>query len=291
LQELHLPHREGLSVLAIRKILFPVDFSEQCAGAARYVEALAGRFEAEIMLLHVVANGERVLACELQDARQAQLDSFLADELKYFTTHRQCVPGDAATEIVKAARSWKPDLVMMPTHGVGSFRRLLLGSVTAKVLHDVNCPVWTSVHAEGAPRLEQITCAKVMCAVDLGERSRAVVEWASALAGEYAAPLGIVHAIPPVEASAAARYLDQEYVVDLTVAAKCRIAAIQGVAGTDAEVFVDAGETAKLVRCAAKEFRADVLVIGRHSQQGLAGHLRHNAYGILRESPCPVISL
>lgn len=278
-------------MLEIKKILFPVDFSEQCAGAARYVEALAGRFEAEIMLLHAVPNGEDTLAEELLPGRESRLNFYLADELKYFTTHRKCVPGGAASEIVKAARSWKPDLVAMPTHGGGTFRRLLLGSVTAKVLHDLDCPVWTTVHAEKAPPLEDITCAKVMCAVDLSDRSRGVVEWAAALASEYGAPLGIVHAIPPVEASAAARYLDQEYSVDLTVAAKCRIAAIQGLAGTDAEVFVDAGETAQIVRCAAKVFGANVLVIGRHSRKGMAGHLRHNAYGIIRESPCPVISI
>jgi nucleotide-binding universal stress UspA family protein len=44
---------------ALQKILFPVDFSERCAGAARYVEALAGRFQAEILLLHAVDRGDR----------------------------------------------------------------------------------------------------------------------------------------------------------------------------------------------------------------------------------------
>jgi nucleotide-binding universal stress UspA family protein len=278
-------------VLTVKKILFPVDFSEECVGAARCVEALAGRFEAEILLLHVVSHGEQVLAEELLPARQAQLDLFLADELKYFTTHRQCILGDAATGIVNIARSWKPDLLMMPTHGLGMFRRLLLGSVTAKVLHDVKCPVWTGIHSAQAPPLERISCKKVLCAIDLAKRSGEVLHWAIQLAGEYDAELAIVHAIPPVEATAAARLLDQEYVLDLTVAAKCRLAALQGSAGTNVQVFVDTGETSKVVRCAAKEFGADMLVIGRHSQAGFAGYLRHNAYGILRESPCPVISI
>lgn len=38
----------------IKKILFPVDFSDTCLGAARYVEAFVGHFEAELMLLHVI---------------------------------------------------------------------------------------------------------------------------------------------------------------------------------------------------------------------------------------------
>jgi nucleotide-binding universal stress UspA family protein len=276
---------------AIQKILFPVDFSAHCTGAARYVEAMAGRFEAEIMLLHVVADGEQVLAHELRPARQAQLDAFLVSELKYFTTHRLCALGDPAATIVEIARSWNADLVMMPTHGLGFFRRLLLGSVTAKVLHDLDCPVWTGIHTEETPPLEKITCSKVMCAVDLGERSRSVLEWAAFLAREYDAELGIAHAVPVVESLAPAGFMDREVVTALTAEAKTRIAELQAAAGTNAAVFVNGGAPPKVVTCAAKEFGADLLVIGRHGGGGGAGHLRHNAYAILRESPCPVVSI
>ena len=189
------------------------------------------------------------------------------------------------------ARSWNPDLVMMPSHGMGFFRRLLLGSVTAKVLHDLDCPVWTGVHAEKAPPLERIACTRVLCAVNLSERSSSVLEWAAALAREYDAHLGIVHAIPSVEASAAAQFLDQEYVEDLEAVAKDAIVGLQLAAQTDAEVLVNRGEISKVVHCATKEFVADLLVIGRQSRTGLAGHLPHSAYGILRESQCPVISI
>ena len=48
----------------------------------------------------------------------------------------------------KWAKANQIDLIMMPTHGYGRFRALLLGSVTAKVLHDADCPVWTAVHRE-----------------------------------------------------------------------------------------------------------------------------------------------
>ena len=69
----------------IKKILFPVDFSASCQGAARYVEAFAGRFEAEIMLLHAVSMGEHNLAEELFPRCEAQLAAYLTDELKYYT--------------------------------------------------------------------------------------------------------------------------------------------------------------------------------------------------------------
>ena len=278
-------------MLAIKKILFPVDFSRRCIGAARYVEAMAGRFEAEIMLLHVVGDGEHTLASELYGMRKAQLDTFLDDELKYYSVQKECVIGDAAEKIIEAACSWGPDLVMMPTYGLGHFRRLLLGSTTAKILHDLECPIWTDVHAEDAPELEDIACRKILCAVDMDERSDCVLAWGAYLAAEYQAQLGIVHAVPAIEASAPARFLDQEFSAHLTAEARKRIAELLQGRKVKADTFIEAGEPAKVTNQIAQTFGADLLVIGRHAKGGLAGHLRQNAYAILREAPRPVLSV
>jgi nucleotide-binding universal stress UspA family protein len=275
----------------IKKILFPVDFSASCLGAARYVEAFAGRFEAEIMLLHVVGMGEYSLADELLPRVQAQLDAYLTDELKYFTTRRMCVTGHAAHEIVDEARSWGPDLVMMPTHGMGAFRRFLIGSVTAKVLHDLDCPVWTGAHTEAAPPLEQIHCRRILCAVDLKDRSQNVLEWAAWLAGEQQAELRIVHATPTLPPGYLAGNLEEELAQSVAQQAKRRVEILQEAIGSDARTVICSGDIAKVVACAAKDFRADLVVIGRHSGAGAGGYLRRHAYAILRESPCPAISI
>lgn len=47
--------------------------------------------------------------------------------------------GEPAAEIVAYANNHDSDLIIMPTHGYGVFRRRLLGSITAKVLHDSDC--------------------------------------------------------------------------------------------------------------------------------------------------------
>jgi len=276
----------------IKKILFPVDFSERSIGAARYVEALAGRFNAELMLLHVVTDGTHTLAEMLEPARREQLDSFLKEELKYIQTQRVCIVGDdLAASIVETARSWQPDLVMMPTHGLGFYRRLLLGSVTAKVLHDWEGPVWTDVHSETAPELEQITVRRILCAIGLDANSPCVFSWGTFLAREYGAELAIVHAVPTPEASVPVKYLDEEYAAALAVEARKRIEALESASGLEARILVERGEPAAAVSKVAKDFGADVLVIGRHSTSGLAAHLKQNAYAILRDSPCPVISV
>jgi nucleotide-binding universal stress UspA family protein len=54
---------------------------------------------------------------------------------------------------------------------------------------------------------------------------------------------------------------------------------------------VKPGNAAKVVAEAAREFAADLLVIGRHDGTGISGYLHPNAYNILRDSPCPAISI
>ena len=271
----------------IKKILFPVDFSNACVGAARYVEAFAGQFEAEIMLLHAASREDDRLG-------KMKLDGFLASELKSFTTHRVYKTDqvqDPSRTIAETARSWNPDLVMMPTHGLGFFRSHLLGSVTAKTLHDLKCPIWTSVHTESAPPLEEIHCRKILCSVYLSEHSRDILAWAAWLAGEYQASLGIVHATVGAEALTAGWHLREEFAHYAVTQAQLRLDALQRDVGTAAQVFINPGAPKTVVAAAASEFQADLLVIGRHGKAGLVGDLFPNANAIVRESPCPVISI
>jgi nucleotide-binding universal stress UspA family protein len=272
----------------INKILFPVDFSPACVNVARYVEAFAGRFEAEILLLHVVGpgDGELTLPEELLPLRQTQLNAFLADELKYFPAERLCVTGDdPVPEIVAAALRWRPDLVMMPTHGLSAFQRFFFGSVAAKILRDLDCPVWTSVHSEIAIPLEDIHCRRILVALDLTERGQNVLTWAASLAAEYGAVLGIVHVTAEMSLAVTAVSLQNDLTQSVSVQAAKEIESLQRIVGTAARVIIDSGDAAPVIAAASKDFAADLLVIGRHQ----SGH--DDAYAILRDSPCPVISI
>src|SRR5579871_2891263 len=82
----------------------------------------------------------------------------------------------------------------MPTHGYGPFRQFILGSITAKVLHDADCPVWTGVHLERAPQEPSIAFKNIVCAVDLGPQSCKTLEWAAGMQKQFGARLTVVHA-------------------------------------------------------------------------------------------------
>lgn len=290
-------------MLPIRRIVFPVDFSARCAGAAHFVEALAKRFNAEIAMLHIVEPADYLYgtpelgAMGLRDfhsQRMAQsrrmLDGFLAEELKPFKVERQLLEGDPAKKIVEVAHNWCADLVMMPSHGFGPFRRFILGSVTAKVLHDAECPVWTGVHMEEAPPLEQIEWNRVVCAVDLGPNSERTLSWAAHLVRESMAELTVVHATPAVEARPA-KYLDSEVFAEMQKQARAEIQKILEHIGLRAEICLEGGDPAAVVRHATLSHNADLLVIGRGSAAGGLGRLRTHAYSIIRQSSCQVLSV
>ena len=61
--------------------------------------------------------------------------------------------------------------------------------------------------------------------------------------------------------------------------------------GIKAEVHVDSAEPVSYIRDVADRSYADVLVIGRAPKGGVLSGLREHSYAIVREAPCPVISV
>ena len=118
--------------------------------------------------------------------------------------------GDPAAVIADFVKHNNVDLVMMPSHGYGPFRQLLLGSVTAKVLHDVECPVWTSAHRGEAPDSEHLAVRKILCAVDASPQDIPAMQWAAVVAKDTGATLRLVHVVPGMEAWPD-RQMDQEF--------------------------------------------------------------------------------
>jgi nucleotide-binding universal stress UspA family protein len=288
---------------SLGRILLPVDFSGRCRGAARYTEVLTGRFGSEVTILHVLPPPHYEISAlevggsvlnELFANRTAQvrkeMEAYLAEELGGLSVSRVLLEGDPARKIVEYAHSEHINLMIMATHGYGRFRRFILGSVAAKVLHDADCPVWTGVHLEEAPAIESISFRNIAVAVDLGEQSAQALEWGAWLASAFNAALFLVHATPSLEGQAG-EYFDADWRVHLAEQAKKGLAELQERAGTNAEMIVESGDAPNAVCAAAGRVHADVLVIGRGSAAGIFGRLRTNAYAIIRQSPCPVVSV
>jgi nucleotide-binding universal stress UspA family protein len=290
---------------AISRILLPVDFSPHGVGAARYAGALADHFKAELTVLNVIETFHWIPASAweysaefqaeavqaLPDQRKRELESYCKDEFGNLNVKHVIATGNPAELIVQQAQKDASDLIVMPTRGCGRFRRFLLGSVTSKVLHDATCAVWTGVHMEETSHDEWKAIRNVVCAIDKGPESPQVLKWAADFAAEFAARLTIVHAIPPIT-PAAHGYFDPDWWKTLATQAREDVSGIKLAAGVHGgNILIEEGQPAEAVTRVAKQLDADLLVIGRNPVQTLLGRLLENAYSIIRESPCPVVSV
>jgi nucleotide-binding universal stress UspA family protein len=204
------------------------------------------------------------------------------------------VTADPARGIVEYAEGQHADLIMLPTHGYGKYRGLLLGSIAAKVLHDAKCPVWTAAHTEDPVLLTHSCCQSMLCAVDLNSGSEELIHKSVELASAFNAKLRIVHAVPgaePAPEPSMRAIPDPDFRHFLLQAAREEVAALQQRAGTNLEVCLEAGKVSQVVKLAAEHHQADLVVIGRGKINAALGRLRTHAYSIIRDSPCPVMSL
>jgi nucleotide-binding universal stress UspA family protein len=268
-------------------ILFPVDFSERCRALRPFVRAIAARFNSKVTLLNVVQipvgwyggleAGYPIMfdVPSMKAEAGRELSKFLQSSDGGVVDYGVTV-GDPALEIARYAEINSVDLILMPTHGHGTFRGLLLGSVTAKVLHDVKCPVWTAAHTEDPTLAEHLTFNNVMCAIELDPSSPAVIREAVSLAGEFHAKLRLVHAVAHAESMPSARE---------------EIAKMQADLGTNREVCMEAGPVSDVVRDACLHHAADLVILGRGMLPETFGRLRTNTYEIIRQAPCPVLSV
>jgi nucleotide-binding universal stress UspA family protein len=288
--------------MRFRKILCPVDFSPGCQQAIRLAVRLASEADTELVLVHVwhlpaityseeppfpldtirlmINDQERGLAA-------AALEASRLGARRVTTKFLNGVPWD---QIVESLRDdAELELVVMGTHGRTGFERILLGSVTERVMRHAPCPV-LAVPAGG----EVSERRHVLCPVDFSDGARGAV----ALAAELAAPGGegitLFHAIelpitysgsPPMEGfredydrkSARlledwARELRTKVSVPVTIRSKI------GSPGARTLALLDEDPT------------FDLVVMGSHGRTGLRRMLLGSvAEKVVRHASCPVL--
>jgi nucleotide-binding universal stress UspA family protein len=289
----------GARNLVIRNILYPVDFSPSCIAMAPYVRRAATLLGGKVSLIHVVdltsRNGFELylrpapqIADEHRKIGRERLDSFLTAEFPLPQCPRILDSGEPATEIARAVRAGGFDLIIMPTHA-GFFQRMLLGSTTAKVLNQADCPVLTSRHAATiAPH--PLEHREWLCALDLGADSERVLRFVMQAAAQAHGRVSIIHALPgenqnePIQLNVA----EQTHRVQEALR---RSAELQRVIGMQAAVRIAIGPVKEALVQAAAGSDADVLMIGRSPTSGTSGRLRDLTYAVIRDSPVPVLSI
>jgi nucleotide-binding universal stress UspA family protein len=288
-------------MLHIKKILLPIDFPLASLDVIHQAADLARHFNSEIVLLHVMTARSHaagvplgseelarwdLLAGIIRQAKE-QRDLSLGPVLQGLTLRTKLVDGDAPMVIVQTAEEEKADLIMMPSHSF-TFYRFLMGSVTAKVLHGTECPVWIGAHVQMRP-VDKFDIRNVLCAVKFGPRADTTVSWAAQMAAEFGAQLTLANVTASVEIwGPGGSYVDPKWKEEIVGNASVQMAKLQHETGVSAEVFIGSGDVSKVLSQAALETKADLLVIGCYPY---GGHLRTHGYGIICAVQIPVLSV
>ncbi|MGP8051788.1 MAG: universal stress protein [Desulfobaccales bacterium] len=146
-------------MLPFKRILCPTDFSEPAFIALKRGEELARHFEADLIVAHVIPPLPVPHSFPDPEADfnfdvplfQQELALKAEQMLKELVSHHKVgtrtvvATGEAATEILRIAHQEHVDLIVIASHGLAGWQRLVFGSVSEKVVRQSTCPVLTIV--------------------------------------------------------------------------------------------------------------------------------------------------
>lgn len=300
-------------MIAIDRILCPVDFSDFSRHALEYAVAMAKYYDARVTALHVYANmpvvntvpavgfdsAPIVLPPVDPAAVKAITEEFAAgvDAEGRLDVSVQEAP-DTVAEILAQADVLDANLIVIGSHGRSGLERLFLGSIAGKVLRKSRRPVMV-VPAHTAAVPPKIPFTQVLCPIDFSESSTRALEYALHLAQETDGRLTLLHAveIPP-------ELHDIPLAMDLNVA-NVRVAAnaealrrLQAKVPSAAHTYctietrVVEGKAHREILKAACQVQADLIVMGVQGRGAVDVTLfGSNTLAVIHGASCPVMTI
>jgi len=195
----------------------------------------------------------------------------------------------APDSILGFAQAQKADLIVMGTHGRRGYDRLMLGSVTDRVMRRAPCPVLAVCQAtpESAATGQDRSAHRlyrILCCADFSENSKRALDYAISATAEYDAELTLLHVLEDVPSlakaeaaiAAATRQLDALIPPDVRNTLKIKTA-------------VRAGKPYRQIIQLAQEAQMDMVAMGVRGRSALDAVFGSTTYRVMQLGPCPVL--
>lgn len=298
-------------MVEFKNVLCAIDLSDASAHTLAHAAALARWYTSQLTVLHVAptfdamqvrggALGDAIRIVQpmtreeaLRELRQALDGSAIAAD----HTTLVAEAGEPVTTIVNQALSIPADLLVMGTHGRGGFDRMLLGSVTEKVLHKAPCPILTVPPHAPANAETDGTFSRILCPVDFSPSALQAFGFAVDLARQSGGTVIALHAIEWLaeDVSAHARFNVQDYRQHLIDDAHSRLRALiadQPSGTCSIEDVVETGRAHRQVLSIADTRAADLIVMGAQGRGGMGLTLfGSTTQQVVRGATCPVLTV
>jgi nucleotide-binding universal stress UspA family protein len=293
--------------MQLKSILCPIDFSEFSIRAYEHALSLAEYYEAKLVALHVVelwkypfvdyaayegdfANVPRAL----EEGGEERLREFTNKHSRAgIQPHLAVDQGNASDVILSFAQAQNIEVIVMGTHGRRGFDRLVLGSVTDRVMRKASCPVLViskQPHESmlgGSDKRHVHRLSRILHCTDFSENAERALGYAMSVAAEYDAELILLHVLEEIptpgqtqEAMAtAAAQLDKLITPEQRQAIKI-------------ETAVRVGKPYEEILKHTVETDADLVVVGVRGAGALdAAVFGSTTYRVIQLGPCPVLAV
>ena len=298
-------------MLEIKLILCPIDFSEFSIRAYHHALSLAEHYRATLVAQHIVelwrypyadyaaSAGDYQEFCRaLREGGKEQLQEFVKNH-----THDEIQPelvvhqGTAPDCILSFAQAQKTDLIVMGTHGQRGFDRLVLGSVTNRVMRRAPCPVlavckpshesFAGDMAAGKERGHFRHLSRVLFCTDFSENSERALNYALSVRAEYDAELTLLHVLEGVPSPA-----KTEEAIATATEQLDKLIPPEGRKTLRIKTAVRIGKPYQQIIQLAQEAQIDLVTMGVRGRGALdLAVFGSTTYRVLQLGPCPVLAV
>jgi nucleotide-binding universal stress UspA family protein len=310
-------HERRSVMLQFNNVLCPIDFSETSIRALTYATALARWYDTQLEVLHVVPAFDHdgpPTHCDVAGGTGPSREQLIVEIERAISTagasrlksRALAEEGRAHEIIVCRARVLPADLLVMGTHGRSGVNRLLLGSVTEKVLRQVECPVLTVPPAAPVKAEGPVAFKKILCAIDYSPSALKALQYALGLgrqadgcvtalyAVEYADPEEAFEPSPfdPCHQAIAESRRRRQALIEHARRRLHTQLAEEPTTWCEIEEIVMVDRACKAILGCANEVRADLIVMGSQGTGGIELLLYgSNTQHVLRAASCPVLTV
>lgn len=296
----------------LSRILCPTDFSDASEHAIELSLLIAAAYHARVTAMHVARMA--VVPSEIAPPSGALLDDAEINTLREKTLARFSGASQAGIDldvfvdtgspgdrILDRAAALPADLIVMGTHGSRGFERLVLGSVTERVLRRASCPVLTVPSRSHST--SRLPFRRLLCAVDFSEPSLAAQQFAASLAAESGVALTLLHvlewpwheppppdfaALPAPQGAALAEYRRYR---ETMASAELEALPTDSATGQRTTRLRHGKPYVQILEVAAEE-GSDLIIVGVHGRNPIdMGLFGSTANQIVRRATCPVLTL
>jgi nucleotide-binding universal stress UspA family protein len=294
-------------MLEIKLILCPIDFSEFSVRAYHHAVSLAEHYQAKLVAQHVVElwrhpSASFAASAGLYEEFEQTLRESGSEQLQEFVknhTHDEIQPelvvqeGVAADSILSFAQAEKTDVIVMGTHGRRGFDRLMLGSVTDRVMRRAPCPVLAvgkASHdsmAADEERHHPRHLSRILFCTDFSENSERALNYALSARAEYDAELTLLHVLEEVSPPA-----KKEEAITRATEQLVTLIPSEGRKTLKIKTAVRIGKPYRQIIQLALEAQIDLVTMGVHGRGELdLAVFGSTTYRVMQLGSCPVLAV